>query len=81
MILVVQDTTEFSFRWAKRETIGAIGQVPIGLDRNGKPRIHMQCGLLMNGSLVVTREGLHPSRVGPRRRHPATMGSAAPVNR
>ncbi|MBK1660600.1 IS4 family transposase [Paracraurococcus ruber] len=58
MVLVVQDTTEFSFRWAKRETIGAIGQVPIGLDRNGKPRILTQCGLLMHGSLVVTREGL-----------------------
>jgi hypothetical protein len=58
VVLVVQDTTEFSFRWAKRETIGAIGQVPLGLDRNGKPRIYTQCGLLMHGSLVVTREGL-----------------------
>jgi hypothetical protein len=58
MVLVVQDTTEFSFRWATRETIGAIGQMPIGLDRNGKPRILTQCGLLMHDSLVVTREGL-----------------------
>jgi len=58
LVLVVQDTTEFSFRWAKRETIGAIGRVPNGLDRNGKPRILTQCGLLMHGSLVVTREGL-----------------------
>ena len=32
MVLVVQDTTEFSFRWATRETIGAIGPRPIGLD-------------------------------------------------
>lgn len=58
LVLVVQDTTEFSFHWAKRDTIGAIGQVPIGVDRNGKPRIYTQCGLLMHGSLVVTREGL-----------------------
>lgn len=58
MVLVVQDTTEFGFRWAKRETIGAIGRVPNGLDRNGKPRIRTQCGLLMHGSLVVTRGGL-----------------------
>ncbi|MFC7539206.1 IS4 family transposase [Siccirubricoccus deserti] len=58
LVLVIQDTTEFSFRWAKRETIGAIGQVPIGRDRNGKPRILTQCGLLMHGSLVVTHEGL-----------------------
>jgi hypothetical protein len=58
LVLVVQDTTEFSFRWAKPETIGAIGRVPIGRDRNGNPRTHTQCGLLMHGSLVVTTEGL-----------------------
>jgi Transposase DNA-binding len=57
-VLVVQDTTEFSFRWAKPETIGAIGRVPIGRDRNGNPRAHTQCGLLMHTSLVVTPDGL-----------------------
>jgi Transposase DNA-binding/Transposase DDE domain len=57
-ILVVQDTTGFSFRWAKPETIGAIGRVPIGRDRNGNPRTYTQCGLLMHSSLVVTTEGL-----------------------
>ena len=51
-ILVVQDTTGFSFRWAKPETIGAIGRVPIGRDRNGNPRTYTQCGLLMHSSLV-----------------------------
>ena len=58
LILVVQDTTEFSFRWAKPETIGAIGRVPIGRDRNGEPRAYTQCGLLMHTSLVLTLEGL-----------------------
>lgn len=58
LVLVVQDTTEFSFRWAKPETIGAIGRVPIGRDRNGNPRTYTQCGLLMHASLVVTTEGL-----------------------
>jgi Transposase DNA-binding len=57
-VLVVQDTTEFSFRWAKPETIGAIGRVPIGRDRNGNPRTYTQCGLLMHTSFVVTPEGL-----------------------
>jgi Transposase DNA-binding len=57
-VLVVQDTTGFSFRWAKPETIGAIGRVPIGRDRNGNPRTYTQCGLLMHSSLVVTTEGL-----------------------
>ena len=54
LVLVVQDTTEFSFRGAKPETIGAIGRVPIGRDRNGNPRTYTQCGLLMHSSLVVT---------------------------
>jgi hypothetical protein len=58
LVLVVQDTTEFSFRWAKPETIGAIGRVPIGRDRNGSPRAYTQCGLLMHTSFVVTLEGL-----------------------
>lgn len=60
LVLVIQDTTEFSFRWAKPETIGAIGRVPIGRDRNGNPRTYTQCGLLMHSSLVATTEGLPP---------------------
>ncbi|MGG5890871.1 hypothetical protein ACLF3G_27670 [Falsiroseomonas sp. HC035] len=31
MMLVVQNTTEFSFMWTKRETIGASSRVPNGL--------------------------------------------------
>jgi hypothetical protein len=58
LILVVQDTTEFSFRWARPETIGAIGRVPVGRDRNGNPRTYTQCGLLMHSSFVATTEGL-----------------------
>ncbi len=57
-ILVVQDTTGFSYRWAKPETIGAIGRASIGRDRNGNLRPYTQCGLLMHASLVVTTEGL-----------------------
>jgi hypothetical protein len=57
-VLVVQDTTEFSFRWARPETIGAIGRASTGRDRNGNPRTYTQCGLLMHGSFVVTTEGL-----------------------
>jgi hypothetical protein len=58
MILVVQDTTEFSYRWARPETIGAIGRASTGRDRNGNLRPYTQCGLLMHASLVVTPEGL-----------------------
>jgi hypothetical protein len=57
-ILVVQDTTGFSYRWAKPETVGAIGRASTGRDRNGNLRPYTQCGLLMHASLVVTTEGL-----------------------
>jgi hypothetical protein len=57
-VLVVQDTTEFIYRWAKPETIGAIGRASTGRDRNGNLRPYTQCGLLMHASLVVTPEGL-----------------------
>ncbi|MFC7478146.1 IS4 family transposase [Dankookia sp. GCM10030260] len=58
LVLVIQDTTTFSFPWAKPETIGLIGRATIGWDRNGNPRTHTQCGLLMHSSFVVTLEGL-----------------------
>jgi hypothetical protein len=57
-VLVVQDTTEFIDRWAKPETIGAIGRASTGRDRNGNPRAYTQCGLLMHSNFVVTPEGL-----------------------
>ena len=57
-VLVVQDTTEFVYKWAKPDTFGAIGRVQAGRDRGGKPRMYTQCGLLMHSSLVVTPEGL-----------------------
>jgi hypothetical protein len=57
-LLVVQDMTEFSYRWAKPDRSGAIGRACTGRDRNGRLRIHTQCGLLMHSSLVVMPEGL-----------------------
>ena len=57
-ILVVQDTTEFVYKWAKPDTFGAIGRAPTGRDRSGKLRMHTQCGLLMHSSLVMTPDGL-----------------------
>lgn len=50
-ILVVQDTTEFVYKWAKPDTFGTIGRAPTGRDRNGNLRMHTQCGLLMHSSL------------------------------
>jgi hypothetical protein len=57
-ILVVQDTTEFTFQREHAEAIGITYRVNSGKDKAGRFRQHTVCGLLMHASLVVTTEGL-----------------------
>ena len=57
-VLVLQDTTEFSFRRNRPEAIGAIGYSPSRREKDGRFRLHTVCGLLMHGSLAITPEGL-----------------------
>lgn len=57
-VLVLHDTTEFSY---KREDIEAVGKTRIGIagaDFGGRPRRYTACGILMHSSLAVTTEGL-----------------------
>lgn len=57
-ILVLHDTTEFSFQ---RDDIGAVGitrKAVAGAYRNGTLRHYTACGILMHSSLAVTTEGL-----------------------
>jgi len=57
-ILVLHDTTEFTY---KRDDIEAIGKTTIGVagvDRDGHPRLYTACGILMHSSLAVTTDGL-----------------------
>lgn len=56
-ILVLQDTTEFSFQ---RENLAAIGTTHIatGRKKDGRHMLSTVCGLLMHASLAVTPEGL-----------------------
>jgi hypothetical protein len=58
VILIVQDTTEFSFRRERAERVGLTCRVNSGKDKAGRSRMHTVCGLLMHASLVVTTEGL-----------------------
>jgi hypothetical protein len=58
IILVVQDTTEFTFRRERAEAIGITYRVNSGKDKAGRFRMHTVCGLLMHASLAVTVEGL-----------------------
>lgn len=57
-ILVLHDTTEFSY---KREDIAAVGitrKAVAGKYRGGALRHYTACGILMHSSLAVTTEGL-----------------------
>jgi hypothetical protein len=57
-ILVLQDTTEFTYRRKRAEQIGMTNRVNSGKDKAGRYRMHTVCGLLMHSSLAVTTEGL-----------------------
>ena len=57
-ILVLQDTTKFSFQREKPERIGFTTSINSGKDKAGRTRMHTVCGLLMHSSLAVTTDGL-----------------------
>ncbi len=57
-ILVLQDTTEFSFTRAAPEKIGFTKTSTGRKEKDGRFRQHTLCGLLMHASLAVTPEGL-----------------------
>jgi hypothetical protein len=57
-ILVLQDTTEFSYQRDQPELIGAIGKMPYRKQVSGNPPVRTVCGILMHSSLAVTPEGL-----------------------
>jgi hypothetical protein len=57
-IVILHDTTEFSF---KREDIDAIGRLnkgAAGKNHLGRTNYYTSCGILMHSSLAVTTEGL-----------------------
>lgn len=58
-ILVVHDTTEFSYRRKEAQEIGITTTTYTGLGRKrSRPRMHTVCGLLMHSSLAVTTDGV-----------------------
>jgi len=56
-VLVLHDTTKFSFKREKPELIGSTRKVG-RKDKKGRITSHTVCGILMHSSLVVTTEGL-----------------------
>jgi hypothetical protein len=57
LMLVLHDTSEFSFQRERHEAIGKTRVVTTGR-RDNRPRKHTICGVLMHSSLVVTPTGL-----------------------
>ena len=57
-ILVLQDTTEFSFKRERPEAIGFTKSIRTRDTKDGRKRVHSVCGILMHSSLAVTTEGL-----------------------
>ncbi len=57
-VLVLHDTTEFSYRREKPDAIGITKAINSGRDKAGRLRSHTVCGILMHSSLAVTTEGL-----------------------
>jgi hypothetical protein len=57
-ILLIQDTTEFSYQRANVSAIGLTKSVNSGRDERGRVRHHTVCGMLMHSSLAVTTRGL-----------------------
>ena len=58
LLLVLHDTTEFTYRREKPEAIGITKSINSGRDKAGRLRAHTVCGILMHSSLAVTTEGL-----------------------
>jgi hypothetical protein len=57
-VLVLHDTTEFSYQRENTDAIGITKSINSGRDKAGRLRSHTVCGILMHSSLAVTTEGL-----------------------
>lgn len=58
-VLVLHDTTEFSFTRSDTAAIGQTHKVASGhMDKKGRQRMHTVCGILMHSSLAITTDGL-----------------------
>ena len=59
VVLVLHDTTEFTYQRDRPELIGITNRIPNGKrDLTGKPKSYAACGILMHSSLAITSDGL-----------------------
>lgn len=58
MVLVLHDTTEFSFQRDDKRAVGVTHRSYAGTGKDGRPRLRTICGILLHCSLVLTVDGL-----------------------
>lgn len=58
LLLLVHDTTEFSYQREDAEAVGLVGKAWKRNDKQGQPIVFTTCGICMHSSLAVTTEGL-----------------------
>lgn len=58
VILVLHDTTEFTFHRTEVGSIGIVNKSYLRKDKRGRPRHYTVCGILMHSSLAVRTDGL-----------------------
>lgn len=57
-VLVLHDTSEFSYKREDEAAIGFLSRFGTRKAKDGRTRLHTSCGLLMHSSLAVTADGL-----------------------
>ena len=57
-VLVLHDTTEFSYHRENISSVGILNRLPVGRYLNGKLKHYVVCGIQMHSSLAVTTDGL-----------------------
>ena len=58
LMLMLHDTTEFTFRRNDRAPVGILHKSYMRKNKKGRPLHYTVCGILMHSSLAVTTEGL-----------------------
>lgn len=57
-VLVLHDTTEFTYHRRNIRAVGILHRLPLGKGLNGQLRHYVVCGIQMHASLAVTTNGL-----------------------
>ena len=57
-VLIVHDTTEFSYRRKDMAAVGVVSKRTVGKDSHGQSVYFTTCGICLHSSLAVTLEGL-----------------------